>query len=346
MKNFDLYNSRRISGGFNLKLVIAVINLFIVLFAKDALALGTAAGTLINNTAQMTYTMSGINYSGSSNVNSIRVNEVINNTTTWQDSLPGVSVSPGQANAVVTMKLTNTGNAPDSYTLAAISTNPSGTWFTATPTAIYLDTNSNGLYDPGTDALYVPGTNDPTVNADQSITLFILSTIPATALVDGQKGAVQLTCTSKTGSGAPGTFLPGVGPGGSDAIIGHSGGASSASGMYVVSTVAISIIKSATVTDVIGGNQVMTNSIIHYTLSVTATGSGSAMNVVIRDAIPANTTYVPNTLKLNNAGLTDAADSDAGDVNATTPGTVTVSLPGSITNATPAQTITFDVRIN
>jgi uncharacterized repeat protein (TIGR01451 family) len=346
MKKIDLYDSSRTAGHVHLRLAIAAISLFIALFAKDALALGTAAGTLINNSVQMTYTMSGTNYSGSSNVNTIRVNEVINNTTTWQDTLPGVSVSPGQANSVVTMKLTNTGNAPDSYTLAAISTSPSGTWFTATPTATYLDTNSNGIYDPGTDALYVPGTNDPIVNADQYITLFIVSTIPSTALVDGQKGAVQLTCTSKTGSGAPGTFLPGVGPGGSDVIVGHSGGASSALGIYVVSTVAISIIKSATVTDVIGGNQVMTNSIIHYTLNVTATGSGSAMNVVIRDAIPANTTYLPNTLKLNNVGLTDAADSDAGDVNATTPGTVTVSLPGSITSATPAQSIAFDVRIN
>ncbi len=346
MKNFDFCNSRRTAYCLNLRLVIAAISLFVALFAKDAWAVGTAAGTLINNSAQMTYTMSGTTYSGISNVNTIRVNEVINNATTWQDSLPGVSVSLGQTNAVVTMKLTNIGNAPDSYTLAAISTSPSGTWFTATPTAIYLDTNGNGLYDPGTDALYLPGTNDPSVNADQSITLFIASTIPATALVDGQKGAVQLTCMSKTGSGAPGTVLPGVGPGGSDAIVGRSGGASSASGIYVVSTVAISINKSATVTDVTGGNQVMTNSIIHYTLSVTATGSGSAMNVVIRDAIPANTTYVPNTLKLNNGALTDAADGDGGDVNATTPGTVTVLLPGSITSSTPAQTITFDVRIN
>jgi hypothetical protein len=69
------------------------------------------------------------------------------------------------------------------------------------------------------------------------------------------------------------------------------------------------------------------------------------MNVVMKDALPANTTYIPGTLKLNGVTLTDAADADAGDVGGTTPGAVTVKLP-DITNASPAQVIMFDVKIN
>ena len=52
---------------------------------------------------------------------------------------------------------------------------------------------------------------------------------------------------------------------------------------------------------------------INYTITVQATGSGSAANTVFSDNIPANTTYVPGTLRLNSALLSDAAADDAGE---------------------------------
>jgi hypothetical protein len=69
------------------------------------------------------------------------------------------------------------------------------------------------------------------------------------------------------------------------------------------------------------------------------------VGVVISDPVPVNTTPVAGTLRLNNSLLTDAADADAGDVNATTAGTVTVRL-GDLNSASPVQTITFEVKIN
>jgi uncharacterized repeat protein (TIGR01451 family) len=113
----------------------------------------------------------------------------------------------------------------------------------------------------------------------------------------------------------------------------------------VVSSAMVNISKAAVVLDQYGGNQPITGATIHYTLAVTTVGTGTAMNVVITDLLPTNTTYAPGTLKLNSAVLTDAADADAGDVGGTTAGTVTVKL-GNLTSASPVQTIAFDVRIN
>jgi len=113
----------------------------------------------------------------------------------------------------------------------------------------------------------------------------------------------------------------------------------------VVSSAMVNITKTAVVLDQYGGTQPITGATIRYTLAVTTVGTGTAMNVVITDLLPANTTYTSGTLKLNSAALTDAADADAGDVGGTTTNTVTVKL-GNLTSVSPIQTITFDVKIN
>jgi uncharacterized repeat protein (TIGR01451 family) len=100
--------------------------------------------------------------------------------------------------------------------------------------------------------------------------------------------------------------------------------------------------KTVTVIDQWGGHQPIPGATLRYT--ITATASGTANNVVVIDPLPANTAFIPNTLKLNNAALTDAADTDAGDAGGTTADTVTVKL-GNLTSASLIQTITFDVKI-
>jgi hypothetical protein len=66
---------------------------------------------------------------------------------------------------------------------------------------------------------------------------------------------------------------------------------------------------------------------------------------VFTDNIPANTTYVPGTLRLNATLLSDGADADAGDYAATPAARVRVAL-GSLTSASTTQTVTFAVVIN
>ena len=84
---------------------------------------------------------------------------------------------------------------------------------------------------------------------------------------------------------------------------------------------------------------------INYSIAINLIGSGTATNAVFTDDIPANTTYVPGTLRLNTLPLSDAVDTDAGDYTATTPAHVRVAL-GSLTTASGPQTVTFAVTIN
>lgn len=310
--------------------------------AGPAYATGVAAGTDITNQATATFTVGGSPVTVTSNTVTVKVAELINVTVTWQDGA-SVVVAPSATNKVVTMRVNNTGNGAEAFTLALNST-LGGDNFDPTASALYLDTNANGAYNAGVDAAYVAGTNDPNLAADANATIFIVSTIPA-GVNDGDTSNVRLTATSNTGSGPAGTVFAGAGTGGTDAVIGATTGTANATGTYLVANVTVTVNKAATVTDQFGGNKPVPGATIRYTITVTVAGSGTAVGVVITDPIPANTTYTANSLTLNAVAITDGADADAGDVGATTAGTVTVNL-GSLTSASAVQTITFDVTIN
>jgi uncharacterized repeat protein (TIGR01451 family) len=315
----------------------------LVLSPRDARAFGTAAGTVVTNTVTVNATVGGAPVALSATT-SFTVAERIDLTLTWQDAA-SVPVAVGQTNAVTAYLLTNIGNGNDSYTLSATGTGIGGDQFDPTVTALYLDTNGNDTFDLGTDTLYSTGTG--TIAADGSRTVFVLSTIPSTTLNTGDLGIVQLVATSVTGAGPAGTIVAGAGENGTDAVIGTSQGTQTAAGSYVITSLTtVNVVKTATVSDPFGGSRPQPGATIHYTLTVTVSGVGTANSVVITDAVPANTNYTGGTLTLDGITLGDTnSDGDAGDVGFTTPGTVTVSL-GTMTSASPARVITFDVTID
>ena len=104
-------------------------------------------------------------------------------------------------------------------------------------------------------------------------------------------------------------------------------------------------IKSQTVADQFGGTRPVPGARINYTIVVSATGTGTAAASVFTDNIPANTTYVPGTLRLNSTALSDAPDADAGDFSTSPNARVRVQL-GNLTQASGTQTIQFAVTIN
>lgn len=308
-------------------------------FAAPAQAVGTTAGTTISNTAEVTYTDTGGNpVTVPSNTVDLRVDEVINVTVVSAD--PGdVVAQPGATNQVLSFTVTNTGNGPETFTLAPVNA-IGGDGFDPTTTSLVLDTNGNGVYDPGVDTVYTPGSNDPLLAPDASVRVFVLSTVPAGA-TDGQRGQTDLTATSTTGTGPAGTVFPGQGAGGGDAVIGTTTGTGRDDGFYIVSAATVAFVKSATVVDPFGGSRSVPGSIITYTLVATVTGSGSLANLAASDPIPANTTYVPGSLTLGGAGLTDAADADAGDFAANR---ITVRF-GTVAGG-QTRTVTFRTTIN
>lgn len=304
-------------------------------------AIGTAAGTNITDTATVGFSIGGTPATISSNTTTLAVAELVNVTIALQS--PTVSVPAGATNEALLFLVTNTGNGGETFTLTGDSVLV-GDDFDPIPAApfIYFDTDASGDLSPG-DTPYVAGSNDPLIAADGSVAVLLVNNIAA-GLPDGEYGRSELTATSKTGTGAPGTVVPGKGTGGVDAVIGTSGGEAAVPGQYLVGDILISAVKSQAVQDPFGGSQPIPGAAITYQIVVTATGTGVALNAALNDPIPASTTYVAGSMRLNGAPLTDVSDADAGAF-VLAPARVAVSL-GNLTSAAGPQTIDFRVTIN
>ncbi|MBK6598992.1 MAG: hypothetical protein IPG25_14345 [Proteobacteria bacterium] len=322
-----------------LALVIASVALF---GAGRAMAAGVPAGTAIENTAVVNYTVGGSAQATSSNTVSVTVAEILDVVVTLQS--PTVSVAPGDAQQELVYRVTNTGNGPEAFLLTMTST-LTGDDFDPVPSvpAIYFDTDNSGDLSAA-DTAYVPGSNDPLLQPDAFVTLLVVNDIPA-SLVSGNRGRSQLTSAARTGTGPPGTVFAGQGEASTDAVVGTTGADGDATGEYLISDVSVTAVKSQTVTDPFGANRPLPGAQITYQIVVAAAGTGTAAAAAFVDAIPANTTFVAGSLQLNGAPLTDAADADGGAYAAAPTPQVTVQL-GDLTQASGPQTIRFAVTIN
>lgn len=312
-------------------------------FSEKVVAIGVTAGTAVTNVANMTYKIGGTNYGLASNTATFTVAELSGVTVTWQDAA-NVTVIEGATNQVLTFEITNIGNGSDSFDIT-ISNTTGADDFDVTTTAVYLDTNGDGILDILNDTLYNFGVNDPILNSDQSIKIFILGDIPAAGLNDGDLSISSVNVDSVNAVGNYGDILVGAGEGGTDLVIGTQVGGVLDDGIYQAFLSNVVIDKTSTVLDPFGGANNYTGSVITYFLSVTVTGISTVTDLIITDPIPVGTTYVPNSLELNGASLTDLQDGDDGDVGGTTVDTVTVNLP-DMDNVSVAEVISFKVTID
>ncbi|HKQ16597.1 MAG TPA: hypothetical protein VJT80_24485 [Steroidobacteraceae bacterium] len=305
-------------------------------------AAGTPAGTNIQNTAQVSYSVGSSTLTASSNTSTIRVAERLDAVLTLANAT--VQVSPGATAEELVFTLTNTGNGTERFNLTALSAGVVGDDFDptlATP-AIYFDSDNSGDFS-GSDAAYNPGVNDPVLAADASVRLLVVNNIPGT-VVNGNRGRSQLTAAAATGTGTPGTAFPGQGDGGVDAVAGTTGGDAVLFGEYFVADVQLTAVKSQTIVDQFGGARPLPGARINYQIVVTPSGTGTANAAAVNDLIPANTTYVAGSLLLNGAALSDTADSDGGTF-VSAPAEVRVTL-GNLSGAAGPQTVQFAVTIN
>lgn len=306
-------------------------------------AAGTAAGTNIQNTAQVTYTLgSSSTVTTDSNTSSVTVAERLDAVLTIAN--PTVTVSPGATAEELVFTLTNTGNGSERFNLTALSAGVVGDDFDPTLAipAIYFDTDNSGDFSGG-DLAYNPGVNEPILAADASVRLLVINSIPNTA-VNGNRGRSQLTAAAATGTGAPGTAFIGQGDGGVDAVAGTTGGDALLFGEYLLADVQLTAVKSQTIVDQFSGARPLPGARINYQVVVTASGSGTATAAAFSDLIPANTTYVAGSLQLNGAPLSDSADADAGAFVSAPAAEVRVGL-GNLSGASGPQTIQFAVTI-
>ncbi len=332
-------------------LTAAVLATAAFLTPQSAQAAGTVAGTTVTNTATVNFDVGGVPQTAVQGVATFVVDDKVNLTVTNNS---GATVVPGSTNQVLAFTLQNTGNKTHGYSLAAWL----GGGITMNNVRIYRDVNGDGNFDVG-DTLYTGGTNSGDLAPDATARFLIVADTPGSA-TNGQVSNYRLIATTLNAGTTTVTandnaivddkdtqqvvFADTAGP--ADA---NRDGAHSATGTYTVSTATLTVTKTSTViSDPFNG---VTNpkripgAVVRYSIVVTNSGAANATNVVVRDGIPANTTYAASTITLNAVGQTDAGGDDSGDMGATNPGEVTVAV-GALASAGGSATVTFDVTVN
>ena len=322
----------------------AVMTIAVMTLPTAAQAAGTLAGSTISNTASASYDNGGGTTTITSNPVDIKVDELLDVTVAGTDP-SDVATTPGAVQKdYLTFTVTNNGNGDEAFVLGTIASN-GGDDYDPTNVKIYIDSDGDGKLDVTKDTLYTPGTSDPVVQPDQSITVFVVVDTPTT-VTDGNRAEVVLTAESKTvldngNNNTPGYSMAGQGTNGGNAVVGATGADGEDNGFFKVSAATVTLVKSQVVRDQFGGTQAVPGATITYTIVATANGSGAVSGLAVTDPVPTGTTYQAGTIRLGGVVQTDAADTDAGSIASNIVNVNIGALAGG-----QSRTVTFDVKIN
>ncbi len=304
--------------------------------ATPAVSQEAVAGSTIANVAEIRFVQLGDALQSRSNTVETLVAERLD-VAVAAINAQATPVRGGERSQALAFRVGNRGNGSEPFVLDAASV-PGG--LATTITGIAIDRDGDGRYDPAIDTPYRAGVDDPILAPGQTITVFVMCDIAAGS-ADGSSGSVRLTARAVTGTGAEGTPFAGRGDGGGDAIVGVTGADDAATAGVVVSTAAARLTKSQTVTDRNGGMAAIPGSIITYELKVQISGSRALDDIGVTDAIPAGTTYIADSLRLNGQPLSDASDTDAGRA-----GTSGIEVALGTLSPGMERLLSFQVRIN
>ena len=295
----------------------------------------TLAGTQIVNTAALRYDLDGTTQSITSNAVTLTVAERLD-VRLVREAQGAVVVAPAATPpTIVTLILTNVDNGTETFSLAA---NVSSA--TIALGGLAIDANGDGRYDPAIDLAPVDG-KTPALAPGQSVAVFVL--LSATAGASPGDATLTVTARSTTGSGAPGTGYPGQGDGGGDAVVGPTGATASVVVPLVTALAGPALIKSQSVRAADGSQNAVRDAVITYTLEARFADAVTGARIV--DPIPEGTVFVPGSLTLDGAGLSDGADDDPGsfDASGATGGSIAVAL-GQVA-AAAVHTVQFKTKI-
>jgi uncharacterized repeat protein (TIGR01451 family) len=273
---------------------------------QTALAVGTASGTVINNTATVDYQVGTDPRTASGSAPGIAVDNRVDVSVFNTDAGNNVNATPGSNDQVLTFTVTNTGNTTQGYILTtdvAAAAIPMGS------IEIWLDTNGNGTWDgAGLDTLYVAGSNafdlDPNgaVGADVE-TVFIVADTPAAA-ANGSIDDIRLvaqTTNAGTNTPTPDSGAPDPDPAVVDVVWADAAGSSSdaardgqhsfAATFTVVSAALTATKTVAATTDEFGSGYAIPGAVVRYQIAIANTGPGTvdADTIVVSDPVPVNT---------------------------------------------------------
>ncbi len=281
-----------------------------VLGATPALAVGTASGTSITNTATVNYAVGGVAQAAINANNSFTVDRRVNLTVAEVGNAT-TSVAPGQTARVTTFTVTNTSNAALDLGLSVVqqaggaATHGGTDNFDVTAPTMYVDTNANGTYDAGTDTAV---TYLDEIAADGIRTVFIVANIPA-GQANGSVADVALLAQAREAgtAGAQGAVVTqtvGANTAGVDTVFGDGTGTNDANrdgqhsddDDYTVAAPVLTVTKQSRVVsdpfNLTTNPKLIPGATVEYCIIVTnAAGAAAADSVAISDPIPAETTY-------------------------------------------------------
>lgn len=339
------------------------------LVSQSALAAGTASNTTISNLSTLNYSVGGItqtaigssptgNISGAGTATTFVVDNKVN-LTVAESNATVTSSSPGATNQITTFTVTNNGNTAQGYNLVAANATGTPTVFgvadniDATISALFVDSNGNGVYDAVADTATAISSLAP----NASVSVFVLATIPAGA-TNGQQAVVTLTATTTTaGTTTPVGATVGADTVGVDIVFADAANALSdplaantardaigiAQDAYRVVSSVITVTKTATVLcDPLNGITSPKNipgAIVQYSIVVSnAAGTGaSAILTTVTDTLAATVTHDPGLRAPADAATCIAGAGTSGfKIVSSVAGRTLGGTAGVMTNATDA----------
>lgn len=338
------------------------------LSAVPAYAAGTTAGSNIDNTATVGYSVGGVPQTGvSSNLARFVVDRKITLTMTEPGNAT-TQVAPGSNNQVTTFFVTNTSNAPLDLglTVAQSAASHGGTDnFDVTTPTIWINTGpsvASATFDP---ANSVQVTYLDEIAADASRYVFVRASVPA-GRVNGDVSGIALTAQAfeqgvANTQGALVTQTVGANTAAMDTVFADVAGATdaitdgriSARDDYTVFTAALTVTKSSSVIEdpintIASGNSASAKMIpgatVEYCIVVAnAAGGAPAQAPAISDLVPVQTTFVASSIVINGSGT--CTGGAAGGSYTTTPAP-TVSGTLNDVAAGASSSLRFRVTIN
>jgi uncharacterized repeat protein (TIGR01451 family) len=265
-------------------------------------AQATPAGTQIVASAQATY----------ESLNGLTFSVVSNTVVLVVGQVGGVDLMPPRASigdpgttVVFLHTLQNIGNGQDSFTVAVASQK-------AWTVRLYRDINGNGSLDAGD----TPVSGPIALAAGAVGSLLVAEDVPGLASVRGMTDTVRVRAGSLFDTAVADSVLDQLQVRSVDIIV--------------------------ALTKSVDHPSATTGDVLTYAVTYAASGTGTATNFRLVDPIPVGTTYIPGTLRLNGALLTDLPADDAGAFDAV--GNRVIVTLASIAGG-DSGTMTFQVRV-
>lgn len=271
--------------------------------ARPALAQGVPAGTVIRAWANASFVLNGVSYTLPSDTADVVVGQVAG----VDLEPPRVTTGTIGSDVLLQQVLSNVGNGPDSFAVAATSARG---W----SVTIYRDLNGDGQINGG-DA---PLVGAVALGYGGTAALLARVAVPNDPALIGVSDTIDVTATS--------FFDPGV----SDSLA-HRIDISPAA-------LTVAVTKVADRLTAVPGDP------ITYNLSYSISGAGATSSFLLQDTVPAGTGYLPGTMRWNGVPLSDAAGDDAGTLVPVGNGVVEVDLGAVAAGA--SGTVTFQAGAN